>query len=360
MGIQILAIVPILSLLLIMHELGHFVTARWAGIQVEEFGIGLPPRLFGFRRGGILYSLNAIPFGAFVRMLGEEDPTHPGSFARKPKLIRLGVLAAGSFMNFLLAVVAFALAFMSGVPTIVQETSIRVTMVAPESPAQAAGLVPGDVIVSINGQPSVPLDTFKQITDANRGKPVTLEVERGTERQTLTITPRANPPQGQGAMGIAIEPVGTRGMKQFGLFESLWRGVLQAAGVVVTTLSIPYLLIQGLIPAEAARPVGLPGMAQAAAQAAEATRASGWWFPVLSLTGFISAGLSVANMLPLPALDGGRFLFVIIEAIRGRRISPEREAAVHFVGLVALLALMILISLNDLASPLPAIDWGVR
>src|SRR6266545_3457866 len=100
MGLQILAIIPILSVLLIAHELGHFFTARWAGITVEEFGVGLPPRLIGMRRGGILYSLNAIPFGAFVRMQGEEDPTAPGSFARQPKLIRAGVLAAGSAMNF--------------------------------------------------------------------------------------------------------------------------------------------------------------------------------------------------------------------------------------------------------------------
>ena len=127
-----------------------------------------------------------------------------------------------------------------------------------------------------------------------------------------------------------------------------------------TTLSIPVLLINGLIPAEAARPIGLPGMAQLASQAASATVETGWWFPILSLTGYISAGLSLANMLPLPALDGGRLLFVVIEAVRGRRVSPEREAAVHFIGMVALLALMLLISLNDLSQPLPAVDWGVR
>src|SRR5690242_19653047 len=142
MDLHLLAIVPILSVLLIAHELGHFITARWAGITVEEFGIGLPPRLIGFRRGGILYSLNLIPFGAFVRMLGEEDPTAPGSFARKPKRVRAGVLAAGSFMNFALAVLAFALAFATGIPTVVQETAVRVQTVAPGSPAEAAGLKP--------------------------------------------------------------------------------------------------------------------------------------------------------------------------------------------------------------------------
>jgi regulator of sigma E protease len=358
--LQFLWIIPILSVLLVAHELGHFFTARWAGITVEEFGVGLPPRLLGIKRGGVIYSLNAIPFGAFVRMLGEEDPTHPGSFARKPKLVRMGVLAAGSAMNFLLAVVAFAVAFATGVPTIVNETAIRVVSVAENSPAQAAGLQVGDLIYTIGGRPAVPLEQFRQITTENGGKPTALEVERDGARTQVMVTPRANPPKDQGAMGIAIQPHGTVGPQRYSIPESLWMGVTTAGGVVLTTLSIPVLLINGVITPEVARPIGLPGMAQAAGQAASASMASGWWYPVLALTGFISAGLSLANMLPLPALDGGRFLFVIIEAIRGRRISPEREAAVHFVGLVALLALMILISINDLNSPLPAIDWGVR
>ncbi len=360
MDLQLLAIIPILSLLLVAHELGHFFTARRAGITVEEFGIGLPPRLFGIRRGGILYSINLIPFGAFVRMLGEEDPTAPGSFARKPKLVRGIVLSAGSFMNFLLAVAVFSIAFMTGVPDVVEVTATRVVSVADGSPAQQAGLRPGDIIDTINGQKAVPVENVRQVTNQNLGKPVTLDVIRDGQHLTITVTPRANPPEGQGALGVAIQPEGRIGMRTYGLFESLWRGFEASVGVVLTTLAIPVLLLKGLIPAEAARPIGLPGMAELASQAASVSVETGRWFPILSLTGYISAGLSLANMLPLPALDGGRLLFVVIEAIRGRRISPEKEAAVHFVGLVALLALMILISLNDLASPLPKIDWGVR
>jgi len=359
MDLQILAIIPILSLLLICHELGHFFTARWFGITVEEFGIGLPPRLVGFRRGGILYSLNLIPFGAFVRMLGEEDPTAPGSFARKPKLVRGIVLAAGSAMNFLLAVLFFALAFMTGVPTVTQATAVEVLSVSDGSPAQSVGLQQGDRILAINGQPSIPLDQFRKLTAENVGKPVTLHIERAGAQQTITLTPRQNPPEGQGALGISIQPYGPVTPVTYGPLESLWMGLRAAAGVVLTTLSIPVLLLSHMIPADAARPMGLPGMAQAAGQAAEATIRSGWLFPALSLTGFISAGLSLANMLPIPALDGGRLLFVVIEAVRGKRVSPEKEAAVHFVGLVALLALMILISLNDISNPIPTINWGV-
>jgi regulator of sigma E protease len=360
MDLHILAIVPILSVLLIAHELGHFFTARRAGITVEEFGVGLPPRLVGIRRGGILYSLNAIPFGAFVRMLGEEDPTAPGSFARKPKWVRAVVLAAGSAMNFLVAWLMFALVFATGIPQVTQVTSVRVTSVSPDSPAAAAGLQPGDVVRSINGRPAVPLEEFQRITRENLGKPITLEVERDGTARTVSITPREHPPQGEGPLGVAIQGDGPHEIVRLGILQSIVNGLLDTLAVVIGTLAIPFLLLRGLIPLEAARPVGLPGMAQFASDAAAVSVQTGWLFPLLRLTGFISAGLAVANMLPIPALDGGRLLFVIIEAIRGSRISPEREAAVHFVGLVALLALMILISLNDLSSPLPKIDWGVR
>src|SRR5918999_2538426 len=139
MNLQWLAIIPILSLLMFVHELGHFVTARRAGIVVQEFGFGLPPRIFGVDRGGVIYSLNWIPFGAFVRMLGEEDPTEPGSFARKSKLTRAIVLAAGSAMNFFLAVLAFAIAYMSGWPTPV-ENAVQIVRVMEGTPAESSGL----------------------------------------------------------------------------------------------------------------------------------------------------------------------------------------------------------------------------
>src|SRR5581483_1780483 len=286
MDLHFLAIVPILSLLLIAHEFGHFITARRAGITVEEFGVGLPPRLLGIRRNGILYSLNLIPFGAFVRMLGEEDPTAPGSFARKPKLVRAVVLAAGSFMNLLLAWVMFSLVFLTGAPEVTQVTAIRVTTVSPGSPAEAAGLQPGDLIRSIDGRAAVPLDDFKRITSERVGTPISLEIERAGARHTVTLTPRAHPPEGQGPMGVAISPEGEVGVVRHGLLESIGLGLLRSLDVVVTTLAIPVLLLKGLIPVEAARPVGLPGMAQYASQAASVSVATGWLFPVLTLTGF--------------------------------------------------------------------------
>lgn len=353
-----LAFIPILSLMMIIHELGHFLTARWFGITVQEFGIGLPPRIVGFRRKGVLYSLNWIPFGAFVKMLGEEDPSAPGSFASKSRAIRAIVLSAGSAMNFLLAVVAFSLAFAVGIPTPTQEGPVRLASISPASPAVAAGLRDGDQVVAFNGQPITSTTQLRDLTQANLGQPVQLTVRRPDGETTVQLTPRVNPPEGQGSLGVVLG-LNTR-LVQFGPVEAVSQGFQQAVRAVGLTFLVPKLLIDGAITPSDARPIGLPGMAQLTAQAVDYSVGTGLWYPIFMLTGLFSAGLSLANMLPIPALDGGRFLFVVIEAIRGRRVSPEREAAYHFVGIVLLLTLMLVISFNDIRTPVPRIEWGVR
>src|ERR1700716_4414190 len=148
---NILAFLPILSVMIFVHEFGHFFPARLTGITVLEFGFGLPPRIWGFKHNGVIYSINWIPFGAFVKMLGEEDPTAPGSFASKPRGIRAIVLAAGSGMNFLLAVVAFSLVYIVGVPGMPPGGPVTLAEIAPDSPAATAGLQPGDVIITFDG-----------------------------------------------------------------------------------------------------------------------------------------------------------------------------------------------------------------
>src|ERR1044071_7420555 len=146
---NVLWFLPIISLMMFVHELGHYVTARLAGITVQEFGFGLPPRLWGYKaRNGVIYSINWIPFGAFVKMLGEEDPTAPGSFASKSIGIRAIVLAAGSAMNFFLAVIAFSMVYIAGVPGVSPDGQVTLADVAPESPAAQAGLPPGDTGVT--------------------------------------------------------------------------------------------------------------------------------------------------------------------------------------------------------------------
>jgi regulator of sigma E protease len=357
MLLQFVAFVLILSLMMVLHELGHFITARRAGIVVQEFGFGLPPRIAGIERGGVTYSINWIPFGAFVKMLGEEDPTEPGSFARKSKLTRAVVLAAGSGMNFLLAVVVFSLAYMTGWPSPV-ENEVQIVRVAPDAPAQEAGLREGDRVISMAGRSITRVDDFRAITQGHLGQPMSIVVVREGQQQELSVVPRANPPEGQGAIGVAISSP-TRPQPHAPL-ESLVFGFERTVQIILLTLAAPVQVLRGALPADLVRPIGLPGMAQVAGDAARATADTGLWFPILTVTGTFSAGLAIANMLPIPALDGGRLLFVLIEAIRGRRVSPDRENMFHFVGIVVLITLMVIISLNDLITPLPPVEWGPR
>jgi regulator of sigma E protease len=357
MDLQWLAIIPILSILMLVHELGHFITARRAGIVVQEFGFGLPPRAIGYEYKGVIYSLNWIPFGAFVKMLGEEDPTAPGSFASKSKLTRSIVLAAGSAMNFALAVVVFAFAYMTGWPTPIPN-EVQIAEVATESPAQAAGLLAGDLVVAVDGQAVGSVEDFQRLVRERVGGSVALDIQRGEQRVQTNMTPRVDPPPGQGAIGVKIQPR-TRPVAHNPL-ESIWLGFRRAVNVIGFTLAAPWMVIQGSLPGEMLRPIGLPGMAQVTSQAVEATRQSGYLYPLLVMTGTFSAGLAIANMLPIPALDGGRLFFIFIEAIRGRRISPERESLVHFVGIVVLIALMILIAVNDIQNPFGTVDFGIR
>jgi regulator of sigma E protease len=354
--VNVLWFIPILSIMMFVHEFGHFVTARLAGITVQEFGFGLPPRLWGYKaKNGVIYSINWIPFGAFVKMLGEEDPTAPGSFASKSRKVRAIVLAAGSAMNFFLAVLAFAMVYIVGIPGVSPDGQVTVAQVAPASPAEQAGLQAGDMIVSVNGQP-VTVQSFRDDTQASLGQPMEVGYTRGDQTQSTTLTPRSNPPEGQGAIGIVI----SGGLIHLNPLMAIREGFLQTVHVIALTLSVPKMLLDGSIAPSDARLVGLVGMAQATSETVSYVADTGFWYPVFVLTGLFSAGLSIANMLPIPALDGGRLFFVILEWIRGRRIPPEREAAYHFVGIVLLLTLMVIISFNDLISPLPAINWAGR
>jgi regulator of sigma E protease len=355
-----LAVIPVLSVLLLVHELGHFLAARRAGIIVEEFGIGLPPRIFGVKRGGVIYSLNFIPLGAFVKMAGENGEVSEGTFASKSKLARAGVLVAGPGMNFLFAGLLFAVAFMVGWPP-PTSMDIFVQRVMPGSPAEAAGLQPGDKLVALDGQR---LETASQFVSATRerlGQQVTLTIERDGAQTTRQIVPRTEWPDGEGPLGIGLQ--GTVIEMQpvsYPPHEALARGMLRAGEMVVFTLSVPVMIAEGIIDPELARPIGPVGIAQITTDAADQIADGGWWFPLISITAAISVGLAVANMLPLPALDGGRLLLIGVEAIRGRRIAPEREGALHFVGLIVLLTLMVVIAYYDIVTPIPEIDWGPR
>ncbi|HLG50993.1 MAG TPA: M50 family metallopeptidase [Chloroflexota bacterium] len=353
----LLIFVVLLSLLIIVHELGHFILAKRAGVKVEEFAIGFPPRLLSIQHGETRYSLNLVPLGGYVKMLGEEDPTFPRSFAAARRRWRIAILMAGALMNIIAAVFLFAGAYVAGWPQVTR-SEVIITEVAPDSPAEQAALQSGDVIVRFNGQQISTPDQLAAMTRSWLGRPVTLEVRRGQQIISTTLIPRTAWPSNQGPMGIAIaehplriEPV------RYPLPRAIVLGAEQTAGSLIMTLSLPVLVLRGLVPADMARPVGPYGIYQITSQAATETVATGWLFPLLSVAGTISAGLGLANLLPIPGLDGGRLLFVLIEIIRGRRVNPRREGQIHLVGLALLMSLVIVITYFDLLFPI-TIDFA--
>ena len=431
--VTIVAFAVVLGVLIFVHELGHFVIAKRAGIQVDEFAFGYPPRLLrlwqetgkivlggkamsvgrrtsiarqlevgkrvGFRsqvgadgqevvtkiesvpddmpdeevsrtfgrpasvieqlERGTEYSINMIPFGGYVRMLGEEDPGAPRSFASKSKRIRIAVLVAGAAMNIVLAIVVFAATFVLGAPEAVATDNVMVLGTAAGSPAESAGVQVGDIIASVDGVPVHSPDELVALVNERLGKTIQLLIRRGQETVTLSLASRLNPPAGQGSLGVSIQSAVSKvDIVYYPVGQALWMGVQQTWSTIALTFSVPLLIIRGILPAEVVRPIGPYGIYQQTASAVNATLQMGWWYPILSLVGLISTALGITNLLPLPALDGGRILFILIEAVRGRRINPAREGFVHFVGLAVLVALMLVVSYFDVVRPVTTMDWS--
>jgi regulator of sigma E protease len=515
----IIVFILILSLLIFVHELGHFITAKKAGIVVEEFGIGYPPRAIKVwqdegkitldghemiigrktkvprdlhvdsevyvetqtRPDGLVeitkietvdpttkadsdqptiaveslekpteYSINWIPFGGFVKMLGEEDPTAPGSFASKSKKTRLIVLVAGAAMNLITAFIVFTIMFMTGQPEPIGPTYI--THVAPNSPAEKAGIQPNDIILKVDEVVIESSRDLVEYTQAHKGEKMALTILRGETELQISLVPRVNPPPGEGAMGVGIQtqytqlwikeidpasPAEAAGLEigdtilrvdgniigapsmlidylqehqnqsvtlsilrgetnfettvwpdvvpsdQTDTFlntavslpvpalgtvveanfieqrviklppgEAVIMGATATVGIVIQTFIIPVAIIKRIIPVEQARPVGPLGIYQITDTAVDVSREKNEIYPLLFLTAVLSTALAVTNLLPLPALDGGRIIFIILEAIRGKRISPEKEGAIHFIGLAILLSLMVVISYYDFTNPI--------
>lgn len=418
--INIVGFILIFGILVFVHELGHFLVARRNGIVTEEFGFGYPPRVITLRKGegklvvdgktlvvpggfqlpedlvagslvatqtapdkkgrpvlasvqtisaddplrgsaglvsmidpGTIYSINAIPFGGFVRMRGEDGPAGPGSFASASAGARAVTLLAGPGMNLLLAVIIFSLSFMLGRPDAVPGG--RIGEVAPGSPAEIAGLAVDDRIFLIGDQEVRSATDVGEYVQAHPGEPVTMTIERNGERQVITLTPRVSPPEGEGPVGITVYPVTE--ITRYGVAESVMRGAEDTARFTYFTLSVPAMLMKGAITPSEARPVGPKAIFDLTSGAITATQDSGLWFPVLQLMGILSAALAITNLLPIPALDGGRLLFIIIEKVRGRRVDPNWEGAIHLAGMLVLLGLMVIITYQDFASPVPLPDW---
>lgn len=422
---NLLSFFGVLLFLVVAHELGHFVTAKMAGVQVHEFGIGFPPKVFGFKYGETEYTINALPLGGFVRMEGEEDPSNPRSLAAASIPWRIVILAAGVTVNAVLAFILFGVS--AALPHNERFEQVVVNSVRDGSPAQSAGLQPNDIITVVNGKTINNSGDLRYQFNLNLGSPVEFSYLRNGQTQNAFITPRLAPPPGEGATGIEIgsdnsvwravtaknmnadqlataagvntdvakswitfgpEAIGitqpeTEAAKAAGMTTEAYRDqqLTKVAGILGLSrdeLTRSYTQVRqvSLSPAEAV-PAGIRrgwemliltkndmvsmvakrtapavagpvGIFQLTGQVTEQAQKDGLSV-LLDLAALLSINLAVLNILPIPMLDGGRILFVLIEAVRGgRRINPEKEKFAHLIGAACLFTLIIAVTFQDI------------
>ena len=343
---DLILFIIVLGTLLLGHELGHFIAARWRGVKIDEFGIGFPPRILTlFEAGGTKYTLNWIPLGGFVRPTGEDDPDIPGGLAASSKTTRALVLLAGPAANVILAFLAFQVAFRFAAPNLDQ---VIIAEVTPDTPAFDAGFMEGDRVVDVSG---IQVDSFQTIQTeilAGIGEELAITLEREGEIVLLLVEPRTEWPEDEGPLGVTLG---------YPLAEMSWGDATRMAldsmqAQVVGLLRLPGRLLAGEATQDEARVSGLKGIHDMLAWASAVDRSSERPFITLNIVGVISLGLALANLLPIPALDGGRLMFVFIEALLGRRISPKFEGFAHAIGFTFLLILMVYFNLQDFINPI--------
>lgn len=324
--------IPVFGLLVFIHELGHFSVAKFFDIRVHEFALGFGPLVLSFKRGETRYSIRAIPLGGFVRMAGMEegDLDDPRGFNRKGIMARALTIAAGPIMNFLLAIVLYAVFFGVQGDAIVP----IVDRVIEDTPAAAAGFQAGDRIVRIAGQPVSVWSELMESVRLSEGRPLLFEVERAGQTARLEVTP-APTGDSQTPYRVGLAPIRT----PLPAGRAMVEGARQTWYTSVTWFTAIGQMLVGRIKPELSGPVGI-------AQVISEQAALGF-LPLLGLSGFLSINLGMFNLLPIPALDGSRLLFLLAEGVRGRRVDPHRENMVHFVGIVLLLGLTVWVTYQD-------------
>jgi len=339
--------IVVLGALLLAHEFGHFIAAKLTKVRVDEFGIGFPPRILSlFEAGGTTFSLNLIPLGGFNRIAGENDPEIPDGLAAASKRVRVFILSAGSVANIFLGLFAFVLAFKFAAPDV---NRVIIADIVESAPADEVGIQVGDLVKSVDGNAIIGFETMVDAIENRPADTVQIVVERDSQSLTFVLAPRLDYPDGQGPIGVSLgNPA----------LETTWIEAVRLGGESIVMqvdalLSLPARLLEGIAEPEETRLSGLKGIHDMLAWANEIDRSAQRPFLTLNLIGVISVGLALANLLPFPALDGGRLLFVFAEAILGRRIPPKFEAIVHTVGFAFLLVVMIYINLKDFTDPLP-------
>jgi len=345
-----LIFIAVIGILVVVHEFGHFIVAKRAGMKVEEFGFGFPPRLFGIKKGETTYSINWIPFGGFVKIYGEEGEhrNEPRSFSSKPTGVRLKVIIAGVTMNFLLAVFLLVLGNYigirvgigdetDGISAAARDKKIQILRVVEGSPAHGADLKIFDEIIGFS--------TAQEVRDyiaANAGKEVKLTIRRDSQVEVKEIS-LPSKDEGDGLLGIV--PART-GLLSYPWYEAIWRGTTDAVFLTGQTAVGYYqlfktLLLKGQLLADVSGPIGIANVTGQAA-------AVGFRF-LLQFVALISVNLAVLNIIPFPALDGGRALMLIVEKFKGSPVNQKMEAAINSVGFALLILLMVYATINDIS-----------
>jgi regulator of sigma E protease len=343
-----------LGTLVLVHELGHFLTARRLGITVEEFGIGFPPRaLVLFERNGVKYTLNWLPIGGFVRFGGEGETVYGvGSLSAAAPWKKIAVLLAGPLMNLILAIAIFAAIFaVSGVPA--PAPGIQIGTIFPNTPAALAGFKTGDVVLTLDGEAlRHETNQVRQIAERNTGRAITAQIERDGQPMTLQVTPGPwKNAQGESyPTGFGFSYGDNTVIKPVGLPEAVVQGfgyTWVVLGQFINGLGRMVGSLFGLSEAPPGGVTGIVGIARGTGEVIERSGAEGFW----RWTALISLNLFLINLLPIPALDGSHIMFSLIEiARRGKKIPPEKEALVHAIGFVMLMGLMVIVTVSDISN----------
>lgn len=353
---QLVVFILILSVLILIHELGHFLSARLFKMRVEEFGVGLPPRALGlFRRKGTLFSINWLPLGGFVKLYGEdmeseEQMRSPEAFFNKPMWQRAVVLLAGVFMNFVLGVIVFGVVYSHlGVPT--KTDNVYIVEIAKDSPAEQAGVVIESqvkkILVDKKEVDFVGVDDFVKKIDSLKGKEIEmLLVDKNGYEKAVRIVPRVSPPDGQGALGVALSSIE---MKKYPWWQMPLRGVrvglLEAWGwgkeIAGSLFTIIVNIVTGKgLPKDVAGPVGIYQVSKEVYKVG--------WVAVLQFMGILSINLAILNVMPFPALDGGRIAFLGVEKVIGKKWKNQFEGYINTLGMFFLIGLMVLVTFKDI------------
>ncbi|MEA2112363.1 MAG: RIP metalloprotease RseP [Patescibacteria group bacterium] len=362
---SILIFIIVLGILIFVHELGHFIFAKKTGMLVEEFAIGFPPRAFSFKKGETKYSIGLIPIGGFVKIYGEEygedgskkSKNYNRRFTNRPRWAQAIVLIAGVSFNFLLAWVFISIGFMSGLPVsvdqfegeVIEDQKLVLVDVLPDSPASQAGLKPGDVLLYLETKGS--LDSIQGFEDSkivedfifsHGGHKLEILYKRGSESILAEVTPEEGIVDGKPAIGVSFGMIGN---VKFPFLRASWEGLKTTFSLTIATAVGLYYFITGLVVGSAdlsqvSGPVGIISMVGDAFN-------FGFVY-LLSFVALISINLAVINLIPIPALDGGRLLFVLIEAIKGSPIKARIANWLNLIGFAALILFMLFITFSDI------------